>query len=515
MPNSRGVSRLAGDERGTALVYVTLLAGVLVGIGGLAVDASRVMSLSTEMQKAADAAAMAGASQLDRRAGARDRARTAAAQALRNDQSFADGGGGAITVATADCGGDGLSAGAGCIRFLSALPTQDGTAITDDLATDDDGQARFIEVRLDRRLLTASFLSALGITEPASVTAAAVAGNDRTVCRVPPVFFCNPTEPSGNTDIDLPVDMAALSGRQLRVVNPSGSQYGPGNFGYLCPTGDAHCNATTIRDLLGSTEGAGCLNAYDVTTKPGVSAGQTRAGLDARFDTYLSQVKSWRTDPLYPPAANVTQGGQAATQGQSCRHDPYTGAQAQQAMGLPRDGAFTGIVGNGTWNYAEYFRVNHGGNGTTGWRPTDWAGVTGLSSAVKPTRYDVYRYEIEASKIVKPGQTIGNSAQKTLENGNPQCYGGAVNDTVHWFPNRQADISLLDDRRALLGAVINCNANDRLNGRASFKPSEFVLLFLTEPMENTGNSAIHAEVLEAGPDFMDELAHDVIQLYRR
>ncbi len=69
-------------------------------------------------------------------------------------------------------------------------------------------------------------------------------------------------------------------------------------------------------------------------------------------------------------------------------------------------------------------------------------------------------------------------------------------------------------------AVANCNALEAngtsTNGKFSFKPSELVYAFLTEPMEKPPNSEIYSEVL--GP--LDEGAQDAltryaVQLYRR
>ena len=49
----------------------------LIGAGGIAFDYARLAALDTELQKAADQAALAAATQLDRADGSRDRARDA------------------------------------------------------------------------------------------------------------------------------------------------------------------------------------------------------------------------------------------------------------------------------------------------------------------------------------------------------------------------------------------------------------------------------------------------------
>ncbi len=80
---------LARHVRGTIGVYVAITAPVLLGIGALTLDLTRIMSVNTDLQSAADAAAMAGADELDRFSGARDRAKATAKDAVTNLQTFA------------------------------------------------------------------------------------------------------------------------------------------------------------------------------------------------------------------------------------------------------------------------------------------------------------------------------------------------------------------------------------------------------------------------------------------
>ena len=76
--SSRGMlRRLLRDRRGVVAVYTAILAPVLIGFAALSVDISRYMTLNTELQSAADAAALAGAAELDGRADAIERAKLA------------------------------------------------------------------------------------------------------------------------------------------------------------------------------------------------------------------------------------------------------------------------------------------------------------------------------------------------------------------------------------------------------------------------------------------------------
>ena len=48
------------------LPYVTIMLVIFVGVGALALDGARATSLQTQLQKGADALAIAGAAELDR-----------------------------------------------------------------------------------------------------------------------------------------------------------------------------------------------------------------------------------------------------------------------------------------------------------------------------------------------------------------------------------------------------------------------------------------------------------------
>src|SRR5450759_1434759 len=76
-PTLRMFKSLWQDTSGIMLPYVTVMLVVIIGLSLLAVDGARYMSLQTQMQNAADALALAGARELNKRAGARNRATNA------------------------------------------------------------------------------------------------------------------------------------------------------------------------------------------------------------------------------------------------------------------------------------------------------------------------------------------------------------------------------------------------------------------------------------------------------
>jgi Flp pilus assembly protein TadG len=77
----RSIHSFWNDTSGLMLPYITLMLPVLVGLGLLALDGARFMSLQTQMQAAADALALAGARELNQQSGAQTRAISAMANA--------------------------------------------------------------------------------------------------------------------------------------------------------------------------------------------------------------------------------------------------------------------------------------------------------------------------------------------------------------------------------------------------------------------------------------------------
>ena len=580
----KGGSRksLIRDARGAVAVYVAIVAPVLFGVGALTLDVGRLITLHTELQAAADAAAIAGAAELDRLPGAIDKAKEAAAQAVDNVQTFAtDGGGKVVDVSILDCPAN-PAPGLACIRFLKSLPADDQVSIDDTSdvgfphVTTLDEEARFIDVHIGARDITnilVRLLLLIGQTPllTSTTSATAVAGQNQVICEFPAMWMCNPSEPPGNTNLALGIDMTLLEGRQMRMflqanAGGGGGAYTPGNWGLLCPNGSESdgnkCGGSETAEGLASTDG-NCVSRNTMWVKPGVTLPAIRAGINVRLDYYTSQAKSngadWRDDPKYIPAANVTQGGQPKVKGQktSCEYDDIT-PLGQQAMGLPQDTCFptnscgtdpnnlngNDRIGNGVWDYQNYFRINHpcdpavppcAGAGPTGdWKPANWDFVTGntvANSTWPPTRYETYRYELETNTIVNnsPGQDIydnnGSKVGKTKEDGGPQCYTGNPNPVVpgyNYFPGQNRNNALFGDRRVFPIAVVNCiargEAGEKVSGRFSFDQPQMAFVFITEPVPppNEGKIPLFVEALgELDDATLDNLVKDIVQIYRR
>lgn len=171
--------RLALDRSGAAAIYVAAMLPVLMGGALLAIDASRLYSLHAHLQKAADAYALAGAAELDRRPASIARATKAINTMVVNDQRFASSGGATVAVAE--------------IRFLQSLPASDASAIGSTHVTTDPALARFVEVTVAPAALNTIFpASFLGGANTVTTQARAVAGFDSAVCQFTPFFICRP-----------------------------------------------------------------------------------------------------------------------------------------------------------------------------------------------------------------------------------------------------------------------------------------------------------------------------------
>src|SRR5262249_21142286 len=110
--------RLWRDERGAILVYATVGATVFLGFAALVIDGGRLFVLHSQLQDAADAAALAGGAELDRQSDSITRANRAinntGALVTINNQAFATGSS-PITIAS--------------ITYLQSLPPNASTPI--------------------------------------------------------------------------------------------------------------------------------------------------------------------------------------------------------------------------------------------------------------------------------------------------------------------------------------------------------------------------------------------------
>jgi hypothetical protein len=532
-----------GDNSAAVAPTIALSLFALVGAGGIAFDYARMASMDTELQTAADQAALAGAAQLDGETGACARAAAAAANMVTNPTLMANDSGGLSVVVANEAGCDAT----GQIRFYQN--PQKTTAATSD------ANAKFIEVHVDPREAFYALTPVVGAFSSGQLTAIAFAGLDSAICKVPPLMLCNPDE---NGDPDFTI--ANYVGKGVRLVaNDGGGIYGPGNFGFL-DTGAGN-GASTLRQVLGASNVPGdCVSGDGVDTETG-SIISVRDALNTRFGIYdngLNQACG-NTGAACPPSANIRKdlvldgtGNTFAKLGMTNNNNgwkeannPYpgmaniinatgsnyhalsdpeiSGANPIAPMGYPPDichafgsnntGActpFVGGVGNrigdGNWDRYAYFKSNSASYPTI----TTPAALTTFLNATfgttTPTRYQVYQWELDNSGTRLNSQAAAVSLNAYSRPGDLAGEPGGISPS-----------STQIDRRVLSVAVINCTAEGVSGHTTGVEVTKWIDIFLVQPSLarsrgiRTENGDIYVEVIGATQNATDEGAIQLVK----
>jgi hypothetical protein len=277
-----------------------------------------------------------------------------------------------------------------------------------------------------------------------------------------------------------------------------GTQWGPGNFGFLDQAGNG---ADSVAHALASdTLFSNCQSTSTVTTETGNILNAVRDSLNLRFDFSANSASACK-DPPCSPSTNVVK--DVVKPAGSCgwlvpnqtdadvtsnntppRYFPRTNGNlpntvTPQTMGYPRDtchyfltpgtsGTYTLCankrVGDGNWDRAAYFRTNHPG--------LDYVNTEGLGANV--TRYQTYLWEaadVTPSRL-PANKTIAGNTQYAA----PQCR-----------PPGEAPVLGGADRRRITAAVINCHATPALNtgkplnGKKDLVVAGYIDVFLVQP----------------------------------
>ena len=467
------------DRSGAAMIYVTVLAAVLFGFAALAIDFSTSYTTHTQARAAAEAAAIAGASQLDGTSDAITRATTAVQTTplVQNQQNFGQGGGGNIGIAS--------------IRFLDGLPAgtpglPENPSVLDSFVTTDPFEARFIEVTTQVIAKDNFFVQAVGGSSTGQTSASAVAGFTQVFCQIAPLAICNPAEAN---NIGAPFDISQWEGKQILVkASGPGAAWTPGDFSLVDAAGVQ--STPEIRHALASSEPEVCVSAF-VDLKPGQVQG-ARTAFNTRFDMYENPGfggNSAKSNPEYRPARNVTK-GLVRPPGEMCTYEAP--ATPNLAMALPRDNNLIGTAnrfGTGQWDCATYWATNHPGVANP-W-PLECTATATIS------RFAVYRHEIDTPNTI-PNIPGG-------ENGAPMCHANSATTTD------------MPDRRVMFFAVINCVEHGPISGNSAgpLPVEAFVKSFITEPAGDPPDVDVFLEVVDVvRPGEDDGILHDIVQLYR-
>lgn len=501
------------DTGATAALYALALPA-LVAIAGIGFDYAHVAAMDTELQNAADQAALAGATQLDRTAGSIDRA-TAAAQGglVSNETLFAnDGGERAVDVP------DGQM-----FFYATRADAEAGTAAINPDDEDADARAAFIRVVVETRTANYALTPVVGALS-GSIQAEAVAGVGSALCRTPPLMICNPNEPLSNVDETFDFDADSYEGLGLLAKGGGGSLWAPGNFGYLDTIPGAGGGTPDLRKALGWDLPPGqCISqtANDAVDTDTGNKTDIADSINTRFDIYNGNT-ACPTGGTCSPSINsmkdVVHPG-SLTGGNACRlHNqgwtetsgtkylPPTNAAlptttTPASMGHPRDICHArptnecpgeNPIGDGFWDRDAYFRTHYRRPDGSFWSSADWQSNTGMSSTGArpryPSRYDIYLWEIDNRGTTIDGVTVLGGPSSNSAYGSPVCRAGSG-----VVPN-----DFTADRRRLSVAVINCRAH-RVRGSTTDVPvRRFMDVFLVQPSLNrdrTGKDEIYVEII--------------------
>jgi Flp pilus assembly protein TadG len=476
----RAVQKLYRSERGAVAPTIALSLTGLIAAGGLAFDYARLVSLDTELQDAADQAALAAASQLDGTDGSMQRA-TAAAQSLLTNR----------TLMANDQNASRTSVTIPVVAFYATVADAEADAnpITN---TANFAQAHYTRVAVDARRANFALTPIVGAFTSGDLHAEAVAGMKSAVCKVPPLMMCNP-RPGTTFDADAMKGVglqATGHGNDRSGTGGTNTGWGPGDFGFLDVGAGQNSDlekALAFQDLS--------LKCY-FTDSGQVTTGNPQGAYDAintRFDIYdFSAGNGTTLAPCFsgacPSAANVVKDvvkNNTNTNGNACKLSnsgwqlptnqfaphSYTlgsGGLTQMdtntidAMGLPRDNChYTSFgkacstisgeshLGNGEWARYDYFNKYHAG------------ALPPNASTI--TRYETYLWEQAAAGRIPYGTAAGGGLNQY---GAPVCSSGTVHPGT--------------DRRVLSLAVVeNCA---QLSGSSrSIVVSQWADVFLVEP----------------------------------
>jgi Flp pilus assembly protein TadG len=344
----RFVGVFRADTSGIILPYVTLLLVVFVGLGALALDGGRYMSMSTQMQEVADSLALAGARELNGQAGARARATNAINSMVSNGLT--------------GLGYTGTISNASPV-FFSALPAANsgftGTAATSDY------DARFVAVTVNPvtipTVMPIGFFKA-GAASSFSTGGRAIAGfKNRAVCGVSPVFVCNPYETSGMSDSQATAALyAALdptdpsydptTRRKLFRMPGTNNNTSPGHFGWLQFANNfdgCNPNSTPCLNKLVAYDDSSlsrmCVDGSGVQLATGNKP--VPDAFNDRFDIYSGNGPSTQ----FTPSINVRKGYTAGS-GNQCNASAGDSLSQQNNVGFSLASASTTLAAAATKN---------------------------------------------------------------------------------------------------------------------------------------------------------------------
>ena len=258
-------------ERGSILATSAVgMLSILLAVG-LAVDISRFYLTKTELQNAADAAALAAVSALNTAPIGITKAADRAVAAMNNFNFNKTS----------------VSFPRGNVTFAKNL---DGPYFNEAAAQAQAAKIRFVKVTTSDSPVGVSFAaSVLGNSKNLTVTATAGLS-------VPLNEFCN-WLPVSVIDYDVPI----TAGQTYTFRADTSGSISPGNYQILAVAGRGGSDVR-VGLAAGVDECAGPGATYAVDTKPGQTSGPVRQGINTRFDDYTTS----QVNPAdMPPDTNI------------------------------------------------------------------------------------------------------------------------------------------------------------------------------------------------------------------
>lgn len=475
------------DERGAvAPLYAIALFG-LVGMAGVGFDYSRLMAMDSELQNAADAAALAAATQLNGQTDAMNVAMTAANAAFATAASDYVN---ETRLSNVDDDGDGDTRPITQLTFAfweSYDYAADAPVGPLDPASDDGEDARFVQVTVNGREVFYALTPVIGAISSGDVTASAMATLEQATCDVVPMMFCAPNPDFGKTDADIG------KGMRLHMLPNATDAFTPGNFGFLDIEYDTNGNPN--RRLGLNTQGGVCVGGV-VESDPGDRAAEVPP-FNTRFDRYENSASGLNcaSSGHFCAAENVRQSyvqrqtkNNSSTPSVDCEAAPTNSDpwETRPEGGYPKESC----IASGSCNFGDgvteadwtpYMNRNHGGTSTS----------TVPSAGAVATRLEMYQCERDGGHmdVVKVATDPPTQRANGRWDGVNYCSYPTPDPDNVFTPDEGLNQK---DRRVLTVAAVYCTG---LNGREPVKILRWVDIFLVDSANTSG----------ADKEFMAEL----------
>ncbi len=495
--NGKAIRSFGGDERGAIAPMFALALFGLVAIAAVGFDYGRMAAMDSELQNAADQAALAAVTQLNGQDDAINKAKNAATEYFATaDSAFVN----ETRFSNRDDDGDGDTRP---ITQLNFAFYQGYNYINDTptglIAEADYGvygsRATVVQVTVQGREVFYALTPIVAAFSSGPIQARAMATLQQAACNVAPMMFCAPSSDFGAGEADQGVGMRF---RMLpNSIDPATTSLPAGNFGFL----DINygTKGKPVYRLGMQSAAFGCIGGI-IGSDPGNQENEIPA-FNTRFDIRQGNASGLKCNPTtgdYCAATNVRSNRVRIEENNSQACQPNLPGNANKGWvfrdkaGFPMEDCFTNgsgcVFGNGDWNRTGYMNLNHATlsaeeRAQVG---SDW------------TRYEVYKWEMEEADRRAPTNVdpkppvIGKNGKETYTN---SCsYPNPADNKDAYSPyDILSDYKRSKDRRVMTVAAADCSD---LKGKMAVKILRWVDIFVLQPVQNTsGGNDFYAELI--------------------